>query len=315
VQDTLEEKLGATGCDSENVEVQWNNIKECVLDTFSDLVGRVEKRSRQPWITQEIISKMDERRKWKTVNTEEDRKNYRRLRNELKRATDNAKKQYLENICKEIMEFQRTGRYYLMYMKTKEIGWKETQGIQNIGIEDSQGNRVVEQSQVLKIWENYITELYDRPNRPETLDVEPEEEEDTDEKGPYILQSEVEKAMKEMGNEKATSDDDIPGDVLKLLGEGGLKIKMKLINTIYETGDWPKDFMEVTMIALKKKPQATKCSNHHTISLITHTAKIVAKILRRRIEMKIEDVLGEDEFGFRGKGTRDAIGMLRIISE
>ena len=32
VQDTLEEKLGAIGCDSGNVEVQWNNIKECVLD-------------------------------------------------------------------------------------------------------------------------------------------------------------------------------------------------------------------------------------------------------------------------------------------
>ena len=36
----------------------------------------------------------------------------------------------------------------------------------------------------------------------------------------------------------------------------------------------------------------------------------------RRIEKKIEDVLGEDLFGFRrGRGTRDAIGMLRIISE
>jgi len=44
--------------------------------------------------------------------------------------------------------------------------------------------------------------------------------------------------------------------------------------------------------------------------------KIAAKILRRRIEKKIEDVLGEDQFGFRrGKGTRDAIGMLRTISE
>jgi len=66
------------------------------------------------------------------------------------------------------------------------------------------------------------------------------------------------------------------------------------------------------MIALKKKPQATKCSDHRTISLIAHTAKIVAKILRRRIEKEIEDVL-EDQFGIRrGKGTRDAIGMLRI---
>jgi hypothetical protein len=97
------------------------------------------------------------------------------------------------------------------------------------------------------------------------------------------------------------------------LGEGGLKIMTKLINTIYETGEWPKDFTEVTMIALKKKPQATKCSYHFTISLIAHTVKIVAKILRRRFKKKIEDVLGEDQFGFRReKGTRNATEMLRI---
>ena len=42
----------------------------------------------------------------------------------------------------------------------------------------------------------------------------------------------------------------------------------------------------------------------------------VAKILRRKIVWKIEEVLGEDQFGFRrGKGTRDVIGMLRIIAE
>jgi hypothetical protein len=79
------------------------------------------------------------------------------------------------------------------------------------------------------------------------------------------LQSKAEKAIKELRNKKAT-DDDVPGDVIKLLGEGGLKIMTKLINTIYETGEWPKDFTEVTMIALKKKPQATKCSDHRTIS-------------------------------------------------
>ena len=95
-----------------------------------------------------------------------------------------------------------------------------------------------------------------------------------------------------------------------------MKIVKKLINTMYETGVWPKDFTEVTMIALKKKPQATKCSDHRTFSLIAHTTKIVAKILRRRTEKNIEDVLGKDQFGFRrGKGAGNAIGTLRIISE
>ena len=47
-------------------------------------------------------------------------------------------------------------------------------------------------------------------------------------------------------------------------------------------------------------------------SLISHTAKV----LRRRIEKKIKDVVGDDQFGFRrGKETRDTDGMLRIISQ
>jgi hypothetical protein len=76
---------------------------------------------------------------------------------------------------------------------------------------------------VQKISENYITEQHNRPNRPVTLEVEPEEEVDADEKGPYILQSEVEKAIKEMRSKKATGNNNVPGDVLKLFGEGGLK--------------------------------------------------------------------------------------------
>ena len=55
------------------------------MHAISDFVGKVEKRARKPRITQEMISKMGERRKWKNVNNEEGRRNYRRLRNELTR--------------------------------------------------------------------------------------------------------------------------------------------------------------------------------------------------------------------------------------
>ena len=55
------------------------------------------------------------------------------------------------------------------------------------------GNRIIRLREVLKNWEKYITELHDLPNRPETLQVELEDEVDADEKGPYILQSEEEK--------------------------------------------------------------------------------------------------------------------------
>jgi hypothetical protein len=43
---------------------------------------------------------------------------------------------------------------------------------------------------------NYITEFDDPANRPKNLEVEPEEEVDADAKGPYILHSDMKKAMK-----------------------------------------------------------------------------------------------------------------------
>jgi len=66
------------------------------------------------------------------------------------------------------------------------------------------------------------------------------------------------------------------------------------------------------MVFLKNKPQTAKFCDHRTFSLIARVAKIVPRILWRRIE----GVLGEVQFGFiKRKGTRFAIGMLRIISE
>jgi len=120
-KDTLEDKFGAIECESGNAEVQWKNIKECELDTISVLVGKVEKRTRKQWITQEMISKTEERRKWKIVKIEEGRRIYRKLTKESKRSTEKAKKEYLENIRKEKIEFHRTGRYDLNYMKTKGL--------------------------------------------------------------------------------------------------------------------------------------------------------------------------------------------------
>jgi hypothetical protein len=69
-----------------------------------------------------------------------------------------------------------------------------------------------------------------------------------------------------------------------------------MTKNIHETGEWSKNFTEVTMIALKKKQKATKYSDHNIckISVIAHTANLLAMILRRRTERKTEDVIGED---------------------
>jgi hypothetical protein len=73
------------------------------------------------------------------------------------------------------------------------------------------------------------------------------------------------------------------------------------------------EFTEVEMIVSNKKPNTTKCSDHRAIILTAHTAKILASILRRRVEQKLEGMLAEDQVGFRrGKGNWDATSVVSI---
>jgi hypothetical protein len=61
-------------------------------------------------------------------------------------------------------------------------------------------------------------------------------------------------------------EDYVPGDILILLVENGFKITTQADGSIYETEKWSKDFTEVTMISLKKKPKATKFSQDRNSS-------------------------------------------------
>jgi hypothetical protein len=70
------------------------------------------------------------------------------------------------------------------------------------------------------------------------------------------------------------------------------------------------------VIALKKKTKATQSNNYLTVSVIARAAEVATRVLRSRTGKKIEDVLREDQFGFRrGRGISDAVGMLRAVSE
>ena len=52
----------------------------------------------------------------------------------------------------------------------------------------------------------------------------------------------MEKGIKKMKHKKATGDDVVPENILKLLEEDGLKLLTGLINYIYENGEWPRNF-------------------------------------------------------------------------
>ena len=70
------------------------------------------------------------------------------------------------------------------------------------------------------------------------------------------------------------------------------------------------------MIPIPKKLNAVDCSDFRTISLIPHVSKILLKVLAKRIQGSVEDYISRSQFGFRkGLGTRDAIGVIRMLVE
>jgi len=102
------------------------------------------------------------------------------------------------------------------------------------------------------------------------------------------------------------------------MGEKAKEELTGICQKIYSTGEWPNDFTKTVVVPLQKKPNATECGDHHTISLTSHASKILLKILVKRLETKVDFIhfVGENQFGFRkGRGTRDAIAVLRTLGE
>jgi len=57
---------------------------------------------------------------------------------------------------------------------------------------------------------------------------------------------------------------------------------------------------------------------HQPSDTIIHASKVLLRVLTKRLQAKADadGCLGEDQFGFRkGRGTRDAIGVLRMMTE
>ncbi len=312
----IEEQLQKEKMNQE-VGKRWEQLKSVIIQQAESTVGYVKGReARKPWITNEMISDMDERRKWKHQNTEKAKQEYRRLNNKLRRSTEKAKEEWWKEQCKEIEEMQRKGQYDKLYSKVnkltnkpREIGCKE--------IKDKHGNALHNLAEIRSRWKEYIEELYSKENRPVRLQIEgpPDNRDDI---GPELLREEILAAIGEMKNNKSEGIDNIPVEMLRILGDKAMDELVGICHEIYRSGIWPEDFLQTVMIPLKKKTGAVECADHRTISLLTHASKVLLKVLTKRIQAKADNIgfLGEDQFGFRkGRGTREAIGSLRVLAE
>src|SRR5437899_2077284 len=108
----------------------------------------------------------------------------------------------------------------------------------------------------------------------------------------------------------------VSAGLLRCMGERGVRMMTGLIGKIYKSGYIPEDFRESIFVPISKVSEAQECGDFRTIALISHASKVLLHLIKRRITPIIERQLGDSQMGFRkGKGTRDAIFQLRMISE
>ena len=119
-----------------------------------------------------------------------------------------------------------------------------------------------------------------------------------------ILESEVKEALGSIIMNKASGGDGIPVELFQILEEDAVKVLHSVCQQIWKTQQWPQDWKRSLFTPIPKKGSAK-------IALISHTSKVMLKILQARLQQYVNHELPDVEVGFRkGRGTRDQIASI-----
>ena len=106
-------------------------------------------------------------------------------------------------------------------------------------------------------------------------------------------------------------DDGIPVELFQILKDDSVKVLHSVCQLIWKTQQWPQDWKGSVFIPIPKRGNAKECSNYHTIALISHTSRLMLKILQARFQQYMNHELPGVQAGFRkGKGSKDQIANI-----
>ena len=110
---------------------------------------------------------------------------------------------------------------------------------------------------------------------------------------------------------KASGGDGIPVELFQILGDDAVKVLHSICQQIWKTQQWPQDWKRSVFVPIPKKGHVKECSNYHTIAVISHSSKVMLKILQARLQQYVNCELPDVQAGFRkGRGTRDQIANI-----
>ena len=114
---------------------------------------------------------------------------------------------------------------------------------------------------------------------------------------PDVLECEVKWALGSITMSKASGDDGIPAELFQILKDDAVKVLHSICQQIWKTQQWPQDWQKSVFIPFPKKDNANECSNYCTIALISHTHKVMFKILQARFPQYLNHELPDVQAG------------------
>ena len=133
---------------------------------------------------------------------------------------------------------------------------------------------------------------------------------------PDILEYEVKWALQSIILNTASGGDGIPVQLLQILKDDAVKVLHSICQQIWKSEQWPQDWKRSIFIPIPKKGNAKECSNYRTTALISHTSKVMLKILQARLQQYVNWRLPVVQAGFRkSRGTKDQISNICWIIE
>ena len=101
---------------------------------------------------------------------------------------------------------------------------------------------------------------------------------------PDIQKCEVKWALGSITTNKASGGDRISAELFQILKDDAMKVLHSIYQQMWKTQQWPQDWKRSVFIPMPKKGSAKECSNYRTIALISHTSKVILKILQARLQ-------------------------------
>ena len=159
-------------------------------------------------------------------------------------------------------------------------------------IKDTNVMDLTEAEDIKKRWQQYTKELYKK----DLHNLDNHDGVITHLK-PDILECEVKWALESITMNKASGGDGIPAVLFQILKDDAVKVLHSICQQIWKSPQWPQDRKRSVFIPIPKKDNAKECSNYHTTALISHTSKVMLKILQARLQQYVSHELSEVQAG------------------